>query len=273
MDKRELVHYENTYGVLKKLKHDIALAERVVETALQIFFLFYYAYLVYNNLNNTMYLVIYAILGSISLIYFIFYLIGLISKNSFYKKRVRNFVKRIVTIIKYAIRIFTIVFAFVEMYHYPISDFDRIINIVSLVSLCLQMLVSIISHFVSRYIDLFITSIKMDYEESKISDYVEKGERIATDGIKGSILGFINEKAGFSEEHSKQIPKARLSDYELKQRKAVSNISEKYLNEERQAKEERRIKRQEHQRKKLEHESSLLKEGLKKLGIFQKNRN
>ncbi|MBS1476816.1 MAG: hypothetical protein HP024_02575, partial [Acholeplasmatales bacterium] len=156
---------------------------------------------------------------------------------------------------------------------YPISDFDRIINIVSLVSLCLQMLVSIISHFVSRYIDLFITSIKMDYEESKISDYVEKGERIATDGIKGSILGFINEKAGFSEEHSKQIHKARLSDYELKQRKAVSNISEKYLNEERQAKEERRIERQEHQRKKLEHESSLLKEGLKKLGIFQKNRN
>lgn len=42
MDKRELVHYENTYGVLKKLKHDIALAERGVETALQIFFLFYF---------------------------------------------------------------------------------------------------------------------------------------------------------------------------------------------------------------------------------------
>ena len=52
MEKKDFVHYDNTYGVLKKLKHDVVLTERIVETILQIFFLFYYAYLIYNNVNS-----------------------------------------------------------------------------------------------------------------------------------------------------------------------------------------------------------------------------
>ena len=52
MEKKDFVYYDNTYGVLKKLKHDVVLTERIVETILQIFFLFYYAYLIYNNVNN-----------------------------------------------------------------------------------------------------------------------------------------------------------------------------------------------------------------------------
>ena len=51
MEKKDFVYYDNTYGVLKKLKHDVVLTERIVETILQIFFLFYYAYLIYNNVN------------------------------------------------------------------------------------------------------------------------------------------------------------------------------------------------------------------------------
>lgn len=51
VEKKDFVHYDNTYGVLKKLKHDVVLTERIVETILQIFFLFYYAYLIYNNVN------------------------------------------------------------------------------------------------------------------------------------------------------------------------------------------------------------------------------
>lgn len=271
VEKKDFVHYDNTYGVLKKLKHDVVLAERIVETILQIFFLFYYSYLIYSNVNNLFYLIIYSCLGAVSIIYFVFYVIGLVSDNKYYKKRVKPFAKRIVTIIKYMIRIFTIVIAFIEMYKEPISDFERIINIVSLVSLCVQIAISIISHFVLRYIDLFITSIKMDYEESKISEYVNKGEKIANDGIKGSILGFINEKAGLSEPEVDEAIKPSLSKEELKQRKNVEDIANKYLEDERLSREEKRKKRILHQRKKLEEETSRFKEGLKKINIFKKN--
>lgn len=169
------------------------------------------------------------------------------------------------------IRIFTIVVAFIEMYKDPISDFERIINIVSLVSLCIQIAVSIISHFVSKYIDLFITSIKMDYEESKISEYVSKGERIANDGIKGSILGFINEKTGLSDPEDYEVIKPSLSKEELKQRKNVEDIANKYLEDERLSREEKRKERILHQREKLEQETSRFKEGLKRINIFRKN--
>ena len=157
------------------------------------------------------------------------------------------------------------------MYKDPISDFERIINIVSLVSLGIQIAVSIISHFVSKYIDLFITSIKMDYEKSKISEYVNKGERIANDGIKGSILGFINEKAGLSDPGDNEVIKPSLSKEELKQRKNVEDIANKYLEDERLSREEKRKERILHQREKLEQETSRFKEGLKRINIFRKN--
>ena len=271
VEKKDFVYYDNTYGVLKKLNHDVVLTERIVETILQIFFLFYYAYLIYNNVNSFLYLIIYSCLSTVSIIYFIFYVIGLVSDNKYYKKRVKPLVKRIVTVIKYMIRIFTIVVAFVEMYKDPISDFERIINIVSLVSLGIQIAVSIISHFVSKYIDLFITSIKMDYEKSKISEYVNKGERIANDGIKGSILGFINEKAGLSDPEDNEVIKPSLSKEELKQRKNVEDIANKYLEDERLSREEKRKERILHQREKLEQETSRFKEGLKRINIFRKN--
>lgn len=65
MEKKDFVYYDNTYGVLKKLKHDVVLTERIVETILQIFFLFYYAYLIYNNVNSFLYLIIYSCLSTV----------------------------------------------------------------------------------------------------------------------------------------------------------------------------------------------------------------
>lgn len=269
MEDKKLIHYDNTYGVLKKLKHDVLSIERVVETLLQIFFLFYYAYLIYNNIDSTLYLIIYSILGGVSLIYFVFYVIGLISNNKFYKNQVKPVAKKIVTSIKYLIRIFTLVIAFIEMYREPTSDFERIINIVSLVSLCVQIAISIVSHFITAYVDLFITSIKMDYEESKIKDYVDKGEKIANDGIKGSILGFINNKVGLTEDDTEVVEENTLSKQEVKSRKKVSDIADRYLEEDRIKQEEKKHARILHQREKLERETSRFKEGIK--NIFKKN--
>lgn len=111
----------------------------------------------------------------------------------------------------------------------------------------------------------------MDYEESKISEYINKGERIANDGIKGSILGFINEKAGLSDPEDYELIKPSLSKEELKQRKNVEDIANKYLEDERLSREEKRKERILHQREKLEEETSRFKEGLKRINIFRKN--
>ena len=84
MEKKDFVYYDNTYGVLKKLKHDVVLTERIVETILQIFFLFYYAYLIYNNVNSFLYLIIYSCLSTVSIIYFIldlYQIINIIKKE------------------------------------------------------------------------------------------------------------------------------------------------------------------------------------------------
>lgn len=126
MEKKDFVYYDNTYGVLKKLKHDVVLTERIVETILQIFFLFYYAY-------------------------------------------------------------------------------------------------------------------------------------------------FINEKAGLSDPEDNEVIKPSLSKEELKQRKNVEDIANKYLEDERLSREEKRKERILHQREKLEQETSRFKEGLKRINIFRKN--
>ena len=195
-----LISYTNTYGVFLKLRKDISLIQRIIEILVQLIFLVYSGYLLFSNLNNISYFTIYCILFFISLLYFIFDMFVIFKKNKYIKKHIKPRVHKTVKYIKYIIKLAIIIMAIVEIYSLGNStDIKKITTIASIISLIVQISIDLITRFILKYIDLFIESLKMDYENSTVLKEIKKGYNTINDikenGFKNLFLGNKNNKA------------------------------------------------------------------------------
>ena len=194
-----LISYTNTYGVFLKLRKDISLIQRIIEILVQLIFLAYSGYLLFSNLNNISYFIIYCILFFISLLYFIFDMFVIFKKNKYIKKHIKPRVYKSVKYIKYIIKLAIIIMAIVEIYSLGNStDIKKITTIASIISLIVQISIDLITRFILKYIDLFIESLKMDYENSTVLKEIKKGYNTINDikenGFKNLFLGNKNNK-------------------------------------------------------------------------------
>ena len=90
--------------------------------------------------------------------------------------------------------------AIVEIYSLGNStDIKKITTIASIISLIVQISIDLITRFILKYIDLFIESLKMDYENSTVLKEIKKGYNTINDikenGFKNLFLGNKNNKA------------------------------------------------------------------------------
>lgn len=210
-----LISYENTYGVILKIKKDLTKLLTIIDTIVQLIFLIFYSYSIYTNLNNTIMLIIYSSLFLIALIYFIYHLITL-NKKSETKKKVKVFVRYF----KYIIKFITITIAIFDLIKFGITPTQKIMTMISIISLTIQILLEIIKKLIFYYIDLFIFAIKMDYDNSQAIKTIAKIGKISSNPSQ-SILEALDSK-----KNKKSLEETNLTPDQIKKIEEINKYKE-----------------------------------------------
>lgn len=149
----------NTKSVLNAVLEDIKRIWFVVTLIAEISFILLYAYSIYSNINKLFFLIIYSILFVVSLSAFILHWI-LYKKH----KQEEKIVKKSKRYISYITKIAILVAQVVEMLKFGISDFNKILLIVSVITLVVKILVEIVKIFIEKYADAFAYAFEKDIE-------------------------------------------------------------------------------------------------------------
>ena len=150
---------ENTQTIAQKMMHDIETILYWTIIVVQFIFLGYYGYSIYANLNQLIFLIIYSILAVLNLTSFITYIVTHHKPSKFTK----NF-KRALRIAKYVINGTMIGVNVYELIAYGATDFEKVLLLISGVSLLVQILMEFIRVFVAKYVELFKISLNMDLD-------------------------------------------------------------------------------------------------------------
>lgn len=265
------ISYQNTYGVVLKLKKDIDIIQKIVDFIVQIIFLGLYSYSIYKNINNVLLLIIYSVLLVVSIAYFIFYIITLNNTSRIFKKKIKYKVKKSVKYIKLMISATTLGIAVYEIINFEVSDFTKILTITSAISFGVQILIELVTMFVNKYIDLFTESIKMDYEDSDLIKNSVKAITKAKDikdnpiGELLSIVDIIPEK--LANKQNKESNNEEVIDEEKnKTREKIEKYKKPLIEAQLEQKKLDEIKKKE----RIENEKRELKEHIK--SIFSKKK-
>ena len=183
--------FENSRMVLSNLLEDIKKIWFISLCVVQSIFLLFYSYSIYKNINKTIFLVIYSVLFFISFVTFISILVSHI-KN----KKTTTAFARVKNILKYLANLTMIIVSVFEMIKFGSSDLNKILLIVSTISLLIQILIELIKVFADVYISAFDIALHKDTEWFEIFD---------KNKAPGKILEAINKPlekiAGIEREH------------------------------------------------------------------------
>ena len=146
-------------AVAFKLKHDIDNVLHVVNILVSIFFICYYGYSIYTNINNTIFLII-------NIIFLVLGLFGFILYLSTYKNKTKTTkrIKKIISKSKYLTKIVVLIINIIQFFKYGGTDLSLILLVLSGLLLVLQTLIEVIQKFVINYIELFSEAIYQDFE-------------------------------------------------------------------------------------------------------------
>lgn len=221
--------------VLSQLKKEFTRILSIIGIISFICFFGYYCYLIINNFNELLYLIIYVILFLTVIITFITEKI-LKTKESDNRKEKRIkyeknlIVKRIVKIVKYLAKGVTIIISIIGLLSLNSLTISSLFTIVSAVLLVLQILIEGIIYYVCKYIDLFKYAFILDTEnipflksffgnnssidklEKKAYEldgesYYTKQESIIIEYLKNNTEKFIKENKIQKREKKKELKK------------------------------------------------------------------
>lgn len=148
---------ERSISVLSNMLDDVKKIWFVALITAQSVFMLLYAYSIYANVNRLFFLIAYITLFALSILSFILFLIK--NKNKKFNKtffRTKNF-------FKYAVNATMIIVSIIETIKYGISDFNKILLIVSGVSLLAQIFIEGIKIFTEKYTEDFKTAVSEDF--------------------------------------------------------------------------------------------------------------
>lgn len=147
-----------TRAVANKLARDFEKALFWITLVVQVLFFFFYGYSICTNISNIIFLITYSLLGLLSIFNFIYVLVT----HPYHKNEDVKKVKFITRIFKYLINGTMVGVNLFEVLKFGGTDFNKIIIIVSALSLGVQIIIEIASAIISHYMNLFLTSIQMD---------------------------------------------------------------------------------------------------------------
>lgn len=168
-----LIKIDHTMAAIEKIKKELSIFMIVLSVACTIIFSFYYAYLIYNNLNELPNLVAYIILFITVILSFIIELVLKAQKNDTRKNiRIKLERKRIIGIftktLKYLAKCLTITLALYSSINKSASDLMIIINLFSCAVLIISLLFEFIMIFINRYIDYIKLAVELDVDSNFI---------------------------------------------------------------------------------------------------------
>lgn len=147
-----------TRAVSKKLVTDLDKSIFWITLIIQVFFFFFYGYSIYTNIHNIIFLITYSLLAVLAIFNFIF----VITSHPYKKTESVMKIKLFSRIFKYFINGTMLGVNIFEMIKFGATDFNKIMIIVSGISLVIQIILEIVRSITSYYIELFTTSIQMD---------------------------------------------------------------------------------------------------------------
>lgn len=125
---------------------------------LQVIFIAFYSFSIYTNIDRLIFLITYSILFGLSIISFILFLV-----NHKKRKKLNKVYKKAKNYLKYVVNATMLVVNIIEMVKYGASDFNKILLIVSGISLIIQLILEGITSFAERYFRDFNIAIEKDF--------------------------------------------------------------------------------------------------------------
>lgn len=146
-----------TKGIFSQMLSDIRKITFITNIIVQTIFFIYYIFTICNSVNNIVFLITYSVLLLIATITFITYLTVHIRKI----KKPKYFY-RLLRVVKYFTNGIMLFLNIYEMIRYGISDLNKIILVISAISLIAQIVIELVRLFVEKYVRLVTTSLEMD---------------------------------------------------------------------------------------------------------------
>lgn len=224
--------WENSFALLLKLKADLKKTKSVIDFLLLVFFLAYYSIYSIINVERTLIHLIFGLFAIVEIGLLLFKIISF--KNS--NKKLKRDVPKIVRFAKYPFRFVILVINSIDLIYNGGTSLIKISLIVSIIVFVLQILFEIVINAISKYVDLFLEAVKMDYENSALIKATvnaynkpkQKKDGIITslikDKVKSGIDNFIDDNNG------DEINLEDISSDKKKLRNEINNYKKKYIN-------------------------------------------
>lgn len=200
---------------------------------LQAVLIVFYGYSIYANIDQVVFLISYSILCLLSIVYFIIFLI---KHNN--KKVKDKGIKRFKKHFAYVLNLIMIIFKIVEMFHYGIDDFSKVLLIVSGLILFIQIILEAITLFIERYIkDL---NIAIDHDLGYLRHITKKSTILKLIDAPLEKLALLKE----GKEKEKTDEEIRIDKHieRFEERQIELSIAKAEKKEEERKEEEKRIK-------------------------------
>ena len=168
------IESKHTFAAIERIRKELSVFALLISIGSMVVFSVMYAYLLFSNLSNPIYLIAYIILFVVVIVSFVIEMILKVRKTDNRKTiRIKEERKRFISIFtktfKYLAKSVTVLLALYSSFNQSKSDLDTIMNIVSCVILCLQVLFEFILCFVIRYIDYIKLGFELDVDSSLVA--------------------------------------------------------------------------------------------------------
>ncbi|MCQ3035931.1 MAG: hypothetical protein MJ248_06960 [Bacilli bacterium] len=207
-----LITVKHTYLAYKMILKELSILKKVLNYIIQTFFFGYYVYLIVTHLDSPVRLALYSVLLVVLIVSFIIDLCVRDKENDTRKaKKTRKENKKKIrfgmSIVKYLVKVATIVLTIIDLIVYGVSDLALILLAVSIVMLIASVASDVAIYLVEKYASMMYLAVKLDIESSEaikmVSDIVKetKGQESISDeeyytDAELKTIEYLKEEAG-----------------------------------------------------------------------------
>lgn len=207
-----LITVKHTYLAYKMVLKELSILKKVLNYIIQTFFLSYYVYLIVTHLDSPVRLALYSVLLAVLIVSFIIDLCVRDKENDTRKvKKTRKENKKKIrfgmSIVKYLVKVATIVLTIIDLVVYGVSDLALILLAVSIVMIIASVASDVAIYLVEKYASMMYLAVKLDIENSEaikmVSDIVKetKGQESISDeeyytDAELKTIEYLKEEAG-----------------------------------------------------------------------------
>ena len=197
----------NSIAVVKMLGRGILFRTKVLLNLIQAFFIIFYGYLIYQNINNIIYLIIYSSMFVLALTVFIYELTHIDLRRNIEKDR-KTKIKRTIRYISWSLKACIIGLSIYQYLNKQLADLSIIFLLLSIVGLVSSIVIEIYSRYIMKYSLYIYQALSMDIEDRNF--LIKK--IIHASGIDEKVNGYLEDRADYSDDVLRIVLECELYD-------------------------------------------------------------